>query len=70
MERNGDDELTPREKEVLDLLAEGMTYQEIADKLVVSVHTVDSHLRNIYDKLRVRNRTKAVAKWLFRKLKR
>jgi RNA polymerase sigma factor (sigma-70 family) len=70
MESNGNDELTPREKEVLDLLAEGMTYQEIADVLVVSVHTVDSHLRNIYGKLRVRNRTKAVAKWLIRKLKR
>ena len=70
MESNGNDELTPREKEVLDLLAEGMTYQEIADVLVVSVHTVDSHLRNIYGKLRVRNRTKAAAKWLIRKLKR
>ena len=70
MGRNGDDELTPREEQVLDLLAEGLTYQEIADVLVVSVHTVDSHLRNIYGKLRVRNRTKAVTTWLRRKLKR
>ena len=64
------EELTPREQEVLDLLAEGMTYQEIADVLVVSVHTVDSHLRKIYGKLRVRNRTQAAIMWLQRKLKR
>ena len=59
MEQAALNDLTPREEKVLDLLAEGKTYQEIADILVVSVHTVDSHLRNIYGKLGVRNRTQA-----------
>ena len=63
------EDLTRREKEVLELLAEGMTYQEIAADLVVSVHTVDSHVRSIYRKLGVGNRTKAVIKWLGNKLK-
>jgi DNA-binding NarL/FixJ family response regulator len=70
MKRRGKDDLTPREEMVLELLAEGKTYQEIADYLVVSVHTVDSHVRNIYGKLGVGNRTQAAMMWVRRKLKR
>jgi len=48
--------LTRREREVLELLRAGMTYQEIADRLVISRHTVDFHARNIYSKTGARNR--------------
>jgi len=50
------DELTERELEVLGLLAEGMTNQEIADQLVIEVGTVKNHVHNILDKLNVRSR--------------
>jgi DNA-binding NarL/FixJ family response regulator len=56
--------LTEREAEVLDYLAKGYANKEIADKLDVSLPTVRSHLRSIYDKLHVRSRTEAVAKYL------
>jgi DNA-binding NarL/FixJ family response regulator len=56
--------LTEREAEVLDYLAKGYANKEIADKLGLSVPTVRSHLRSIYDKLHVRSRTEAVAKYL------
>ncbi|MGA3245798.1 MAG: response regulator transcription factor [Bacteroidota bacterium] len=56
--------LTDREKEILQLLTDGFSKQRIADKLFLSYHTVDSHLRNIYQKLHVQNRTSAVAKSL------
>src|ERR1043165_2610247 len=49
--------LTSREREVLDLMAEGLLYKEAADRLGLSVDTIRAHLRNIYKKLRVRNRT-------------
>lgn len=54
--------LSPREKEILALLARGQLYKEIADHLSLSVETVRTHLRNIYDKLQVRSRTEAVMK--------
>jgi DNA-binding NarL/FixJ family response regulator len=47
--------LTKREKEVLGLIAEGLTNQQIADKLFISVDTVDSHRKNLYNKLEVKN---------------
>ncbi|MGA2749630.1 MAG: response regulator transcription factor [Verrucomicrobiota bacterium] len=56
--------LTEREAEVLDYLAKGYANKEIADKLGLSLPTVRSHLRSIYDKLHVRSRTEAVAKYL------
>lgn len=60
---NGADyELTPREKEVLNHLAEGYNYQEIADKIFISVDTVRHHIRNIYKKLHVHSQSEAVAK--------
>jgi len=54
--------LTAREREVLDLMAEGLLYKEAADRMGLSVDTIRAHLRNIYKKLRVRNRTEAVLK--------
>jgi DNA-binding NarL/FixJ family response regulator len=56
--------LSKREQEVLELLAKGYRYKEIADQLVMSFDTVRSHLRSIYDKLHVHSRTEAVAKFL------
>lgn len=54
--------LTPRESEILQLLVDGLIKKEIADRLSVSFHTVDMHLRNIYRKLQVNTATAAVAK--------
>ena len=58
--------LSPREKEVLDLLSQGFMYKEIADKLGISFETVRTYIRRIYEKLHVRTRTEAVAKALRR----
>lgn len=55
--------LTCREKEVLDLLSTGKYYKEIADHLFISVETVKSHCHNIYEKLHVSTRTEAVNKY-------
>ena len=60
--------LTGREIEILQRLVEGLTMRQIADRLTVSYHTVDSHLRNIYEKLHVHTRSRAVAKALQEKL--
>ncbi len=54
--------LTAREQQVLGLLATGLIYKEIADKLEISVETVRTHVRNICQKMHVRNRVEAVAK--------
>ena len=54
--------LTDRENEILGLLADGLTKKMLADKLFLSKHTIDSHVRNIYSKLHVHTRSKAVAK--------
>ncbi|HEX9987308.1 MAG TPA: response regulator transcription factor [Chloroflexia bacterium] len=51
--------LTPREKEVLALLARGMTNREIAENLYIEECTVEHHVHSIFRKLRVRNRTQA-----------
>jgi DNA-binding NarL/FixJ family response regulator len=56
--------LSPREAEVLDLLAKGYLYKEIADKTGLTYATVHTHIRHIYDKLHVRSRAQAVAKHL------
>jgi len=55
--------LSPRELEVLQLLACGDLYKEIADHLGISIPTVNTHVRNIYEKLHVRSRAQAVAKY-------
>lgn len=57
-------ELTHRELEVLEQVAGGFLYKEIADQLQISVETVKKHVRNIYGKLQVQNRTEAVLKFL------
>lgn len=56
--------LTEREREVLQLLAEGALYKEIAAKLGISMDTVRSHIRKVYEKLHVHSRTEAVLKYL------
>ncbi len=56
--------LSPREAEVLDLLAKGYLYKEIAEKTGLTYATVHTHIRHIYEKLQVRSRTEAVAKHL------
>ena len=58
--------LSPREQEVLDCLAQGFLYKEIAEKLSISYETVHTYIRRIYEKLQVRTRTEAVAKFLKR----
>ncbi len=52
--------LSLREQQVIDWLAQGHTYQEIADALKISYATVHTHIRHIYEKLHVRSRTEAV----------
>ena len=59
--------LSPREAEVLALLAKGFLYKEIAEQMKVSYATVHTHIRHIYEKLHVRSRTEAVAKHLGQK---
>jgi DNA-binding NarL/FixJ family response regulator len=54
--------LSPREHEILQWLAKGFLYKEIAEQLGLSVETVRTHIRNIYEKLHVRSRTEAVMK--------
>jgi DNA-binding NarL/FixJ family response regulator len=56
--------LTAREEEILQLLAKGLLSKEIAHQLSISVETVNSHLKHIYEKLHVRSRTEAVIKYL------
>jgi DNA-binding CsgD family transcriptional regulator len=56
-------QLSAREAEVLQLVAEGCTNAEVAARLVLSVRTVERHLLNAYAKLGVRGRTEAVARW-------
>ncbi|GIK36631.1 MAG: hypothetical protein BroJett011_04640 [Chloroflexota bacterium] len=56
------DPLTPRELEVLRLIAEGMTNQQIADKLIISVGTAKFYTSQIYGKLNVTSRTQAIAR--------
>jgi DNA-binding NarL/FixJ family response regulator len=53
--------LTEREEEILDSLIAGASYKEIAFELGISTHTVNSHLRKVYEKLRVNSRSEAVA---------
>ncbi len=55
-------DLSPRENEVLQLLAGGYLYKEVADALQLSVPTVNTYVRRIYEKLNVRSRAQAVAK--------
>ncbi len=60
--------LSDREKEILKLLVEGYSQKKIANDLYLSVHTVNTHLKNIYNKLQVHSRTGAVSKAFNEKL--
>ena len=55
--------LSPREGEVLELLAHGFLYKEIAESLQISIPTVNTYIRRIYEKLHVRSRSQAVARY-------
>lgn len=54
--------ITPRELEVLQLIAEGLSNQEIADRLFLSLNTVKTHTSNVFSKLDVQRRTQAIQK--------
>ena len=56
--------LTPGEREFLDQLAHGYAYKEIADRMHISIDTVRSYVRTVYEKLHVHSRTEAVVKYL------
>ncbi|HEY3761729.1 MAG TPA: response regulator transcription factor [Verrucomicrobiae bacterium] len=56
--------LSPREAQVIELLAKGYLYKEVAETMGVSYATVHTHIRHIYEKLQVRSRTEAVVKHL------
>ena len=56
------DLLSPREKEILQLLAKGLLYKEIAEQLNITTGTVRIHIHKIYEKLHVQNRTEAINK--------
>jgi DNA-binding NarL/FixJ family response regulator len=58
--------LSEREQQVLDCLSQGFLYKEIAEKLGIGYETVHTYIRRIYEKLQVRTRTEAVAKFLRR----
>ncbi len=60
------EKLSNREREVLDRLAEGIAYKEIADNLGLSIDTVRMHIKGIYSKLHVHSRGEAVAKYLLK----
>jgi DNA-binding NarL/FixJ family response regulator len=56
--------LSPRESQILELLVQGYLYKEIADELGIAFATVHWHIKKIYDKLHVRSRSQAIAKYL------
>lgn len=62
-QKSNEEDLSPREREVLALLARGFLYKEIAESLQISVPTVNTYIRRIYEKLHVRSRSHAVAKY-------
>lgn len=55
--------LTRREEEIVSLLAEGKMYKEISMVLGIAMETTKKHIRNIYDKLKVQNKTECINKW-------
>ena len=60
--KRGNYGLTTRESEILEHLVDGLTKKQIAEKLFLSFHTIDMHIRNIYSKLQVHSRSGAIAK--------
>jgi DNA-binding NarL/FixJ family response regulator len=64
--KDGQQIFTVREKQVLDLMAEGKLVKEIAAALDVTIHAIKKHIKNIYLKMHVQNKVEAVMKWKFR----
>jgi LuxR family maltose regulon positive regulatory protein len=62
IKQDAQDALSEREIEILRLLADGLTNQEIAEKLILVVGTVKAHNNHIFSKLSVSNRTQAIAR--------
>ena len=60
--------LTPRESQVLELIASGCTYSQTAERLGISLHTVTSHIKNLYRKLDVHSAAAAVMRAVQRQL--
>jgi two-component system nitrate/nitrite response regulator NarP len=60
------DRLTPREREIMELIALGLSDKDISPRLQISPRTVKTHLGNIYEKLEVRNRTAAAIAYVNR----
>jgi two-component system, NarL family, response regulator DevR len=58
-----DSELTPREREVMGLIAEGLSNRQIAARLVISEKTVKNHICSIYQRIGVEGRREAVSRW-------
>lgn len=58
----GLEKLSTQEKKVLDVLRDGLAYKEIASQMFISISTVRTHVRNIYEKLEVHCRTEALNK--------
>ena len=56
--------LSPRENEVTNLLTKGLSNKEIANELSISVHTVKAHLEDIFDKMNVKNRVQLAIKFV------
>jgi DNA-binding NarL/FixJ family response regulator len=62
MEKGEDYKLSDREKEVLTLLVNGYSYKMISSEMFISIDTVRSHIKKIYEKLHVNSKSEAVAK--------
>ncbi len=63
-----DYELSPREKETLSFLVKGFSYKMIADEMNVTIHTVNAHIKKIYEKLHVHSNTGAITKSISEKI--
>lgn len=61
--RDATADLTPREREILELLVRGYRYGEIGERLFISLDTVRTHIRHIYEKMQVRSRAEAAARF-------
>jgi DNA-binding NarL/FixJ family response regulator len=57
------EELTPREREILELVVHGLTNKEISERLILAVESVRWHLKNVYQKLHIHSRTEALLKY-------
>jgi DNA-binding NarL/FixJ family response regulator len=62
-ENDGLASLTPREKQILDLLARGLSYKLVASEAEISIETVRTHIKRIYEKLQVHSATEALAQY-------